>query len=129
MAGETTDGKSTNPIVRYFQDFKVLRSRSITPIAPQAVAVDWRDSSFRRADAIRLGPGGQVKRRTVLLEEPEDEAPEEETPPSEDTIDLSTVSPDALRELADLEEERRRGAIGEAEYQARRRKILAGNSE
>lgn len=106
-----------------YQDFKVVRSRSIVPIAKQTVAVEWRDAAFRKADAIRLGPGGRVKRRTMLLEEPEEQAPEEA--PS-DTVNLSNLTPEALRRLADLEEERRRGAIGEAEYQARRREILGG---
>lgn len=104
-----------------YQDFKVLRSKSIVPIAPQAVAVEWRHPDFRKADAVRIGRGGKIKRRTVLIEEPEEEAPEE-TPA--DVVDLSTLTSDALRQLADLEDERRRGDINEAEYVARRRKIL-----
>jgi len=102
-------------------EFKVLPGKSIVPVGRQEVAVDWRDPGFRRADSIRLGPGGAVTRRTVLMEEPEAEAPE--APPG-DVIDLSTLTPDALRKLADLEDERRRGEIDEAEYLARRREIL-----
>lgn len=105
-----------------YQDFKVVRGKSIVPIAPQAVAVEWRDPDFRKADAIRIGRGGELKRRTVLLEEPEEEAPDETTPA--DTVDLTDLSPGTLRALADLEEERRSGAINEAEYLARRREIL-----
>ncbi|MBW2312546.1 MAG: hypothetical protein JRH10_00025 [Deltaproteobacteria bacterium] len=104
-----------------YQDFKVLRSKSIVPIAPQAVAVEWRHPDFRKADAVRIGRGGKIKRRTVLIEEPEEEAPKE-TPA--DVVDISTLTSDALRQLADLEDERRRGSIGEAEYVARRRQIL-----
>jgi len=105
-----------------YQDFKVLPGKAIVPIARQAVAVAWRDPSFRKDDAIRLGPGGRVKRRTVLLEEPEAEAPRDAPG---NTVDLSKLTPDALRKLADLEEERRRGDVDEAEYRSRRRRILA----
>jgi hypothetical protein len=101
--------------------FRVLPGKSIVPVAPQSVAVDWRDDAFRRADAIRLAPGGRVERRTILLEEPPEQAPSA-APGS--AVDLSTLSPEALRELADLEEQRRSGAVGEAEYLARRRQIL-----
>jgi hypothetical protein len=101
--------------------FKVLPGRSIVPVAPQEVAIEWRDDVFRRADAVRLAPGGRVERRTILLEEPEDQAPQ--AAPG-DAVDLSTLTPEALRQLADLEEQRSSGAIGEAEYLARRRQIL-----
>jgi len=112
-----------------YQDFRVLGSDAIRPIAKQAVAVDWRDPAFRRADAIRLRPGGRVERRTILLEEPAAVAPEAgpagAPAPSAEAVDLSELSPEALRRLADLEEERRRGVIDEIEYRARRREILA----
>jgi hypothetical protein len=106
-----------------YQDFKVVRSKSIVPIGPQSVAVEWRDPDFRKADAIRIGRGGELKRRTVLMEEPVEEAPDE-APATGDAVDLSELGPDALRALADLEEERRSGVINEAEYVARRREIL-----
>jgi hypothetical protein len=105
-----------------YQDFKVIPGRSIVPIGRQAVAVEWRDPGFRRADAVRIGRGGQIKRRTVLMEEPEEEAPA--AAPDESAVDLSKLDPEALRALADLEEQRRRGEIGEADYVARRREIL-----
>jgi hypothetical protein len=105
-----------------YQDFKVLRTKSIVPIAPQAVAVEWRHPDFRKADAVRVGRGGKIKRRTVLIEEAEEDVPDEA--PDVDAVDLSTLTSDALRDLADLEDERRSGAIGEAEYVARRREIL-----
>jgi hypothetical protein len=105
-----------------FQKFKVLPSRGIVPIARQVVAVDWRQEAFRKPDAIRIRAGGRVERRTILLEEPEDEAPLD---PAAAAPDLSALTPGALRELADLEEARQGGRIGEAEYLARRRKILS----
>jgi hypothetical protein len=114
-----------------YQDFRVLRGHAIHPVAKQVVSVGWRDPYFRKANALRLGPGGQVKRRTILLEEPVEEAPEvagEGAPEPEEAVALPNLSPEALRALADLEEERRRGRIPEAEYQARRDAILREGS-
>lgn len=108
-----------------FQSFKVLPGSGIVPVARQVVAVDWRREGFRRADAIRIRSGGRVERRTILMEEPPDEAP---SALPEETVDLGTLSPEALRALADLEEARRDGALSEAEYTAERRKILSGNA-
>ena len=113
-------------VKKEFQSFKVLPSNGIVPIARQVVAVDWRRDSFRRADAIRIRSGGRVERRTVLMEEPEEVAP---AVAPEDTLDLSKVSPAKLRALADLEEARQAGSIGEAEYMAQRRKILSEPDE
>ncbi|NNL66602.1 MAG: hypothetical protein HKP30_10190 [Myxococcales bacterium] len=105
-----------------FQAFKVLPSSGVLPVGRQLVAVDWRRDSFRRPEAIRVGAGGRVKRRTILMEEPEAQAPRAAP---EDTVDLSDLTPEALRALADLEEQRRAGSIGEAEYLSKKRKILA----
>lgn len=101
--------------------FRVLGGRGILPVGPQAVAVDWRDDTFRRASSVRLRPGGRVQRRTILMEEPVEEAP---APRVEDTVDFSELSPETLRELADLEEARRSGEVSEAEYRARREDLL-----
>jgi hypothetical protein len=109
-----------------YQDFRVLPGPAIHPVAKQVVSVEWRDDYFRKANALRLGPGGRVKRRTILLEEPAEEAPEAslEEPAEEEAVTLPDLSPEALRALADLEEERRRGRISEADYQQRRDAIL-----
>lgn len=107
---------------REHQAFKVLPSGGIVPAARQVVAVEWRRDSFRRADAVRIRSGGRVERRTILLEEPEEQAPKADP---EDTLQIGDLSPEKLRALADLEEARRSGELGEAEYRSRRRKILA----
>jgi hypothetical protein len=94
--------------------FRVLASEGIEPTGHQSVAVHWRDERFRNPTTVRIGPGGKISRRTVLMEE---EAPDA------GGLALPT-DPDALRALADLEEARRAGAITEAEYQRRRRELL-----
>ncbi len=103
---------------------KVVPGPSMQVAATNAVAVDWRAPGFRRASNLRLGADGRVRRRTILLEEPALDTPGA-TPAVEMPADLS---PETLRGLADLEEERRAGAISESEYNRRRRELLQGVS-
>ena len=107
---------------REVMPFKVLASDGIVPVGAQAVAVAWRDPLFRAPGQVRVGPGGKVLRREILLESPEVEETATTTPEI-----TGHLSPETLRALADLEELRRQGAISEAAYQERRRSILAGD--
>jgi len=118
------DSKDTIPEPwpsREVMPFKVLASDGIVPVGTQAVVVAWRDPLFRAPGQVRVGPGGQVLRREILLEGPEEE--------TETTIPELTgrLSPETLRALADLEDLRRQGVISEAAYQERRRSILASD--
>jgi hypothetical protein len=106
---------------REVMPFKVLPSDGIVPVGAQAVVVAWRDPLFRTPGQVRVGPGGRVFRRQILLESPEEE-------PEDSAAEITGhLAPETLRALADLEELRRQGAISEATYQARRRAILAGD--
>jgi len=88
--------------------------------SPLLIAADWRDDVFRES-AVRVRAGGEVVRRTILMEAPSDtEAKPAGAGPPEG------LSPEALRALADLEETRRRGDLTENEYQTRRKAILSG---
>jgi hypothetical protein len=91
----------------------------------QIISANWRDPLFKDSSVISVRAGGQVVRRTVLMDSgPEATAPAE---PAEGAAPPPQgLSPEALRALADLEEDRRRGELTEAEYQSRRRQILAG---
>jgi len=104
---------------REVMPFKVLVSDGIVPIGAQAVVVAWRDPLFRAKGQVKMGPGGQILRRQILLE-----SPSEETEMTTPEIG-GHLSPETLRALADLEELRRQGAISEAAYQERRRSLLA----
>lgn len=99
--------------------FRVLASEGVDPTGHQSVAVHWRDERFRNPTTVRIGPGGKVMRRTILMGE---DAPAEEPAPAGARL---PDDPDVLRALADLEEARRAGEITEAEYQRRRRALLA----
>ena len=98
----------------------VLAGDGLVPQGPLRIAAVWRDDIFRDS-AVRVRAGGEVVRRTILMETPSetDSKPAGPAPPD-------GLSPEALRALADLEETRRRGELSEAEYQSRRRAILSG---
>jgi hypothetical protein len=99
-------------------EFQVAGSQHMQRTTPQTLAVDWSDPLFASPLGMR-SDRGEVRRRTVLMETPglrtkDDEV--EDLPPG--------LSPEALRELADLEEARQQGEITEAEYDERRDSIL-----
>jgi hypothetical protein len=105
---------------RRVQDFQVIAAEAVVPVGEQAVAVDWRSPVFREPTHVRVGSGGRLLRRSVLLES--EPAPEkEEGPESALPADLP---PETLRALADLQEQRTRGEISEPAYHARRRDLL-----
>jgi hypothetical protein len=109
----------TNKVV---QEFKVLPAEGLVPVGTQAVAVDWRSPIFREPTHVRVGPGGRLMRRTVLLES---EAPAEGDAPAKDPAVLpADLPPEALRALADLQEKRARGEISETTYHQQRRDLL-----
>ncbi len=100
--------------------FRLIPSRGLAMVDRQGVAIDWPGAAFAKPSRTRITPDGKVVRRTILMEAapqkgivPEDESP---LPPG--------LSATALRRLADLEEQRSRGQVSEAEYTSRRREIL-----
>jgi hypothetical protein len=102
---------------------RAVPSEGIAAEGNQLVTANWRDPIFKDSGALHVRPGGQVVRRTVLMD-----SGEGATLPSEPTTGAAVppqgVSPEGLRALADLEESRRRGELTEADYQAKRRQIL-----
>jgi hypothetical protein len=108
--------------------FRVLPGEAISPEGNQGVAVSWRDEVFRSPTAVRITPGGKIVKRTVLMES---EAPAAEPEPEHEelmpAVTSGNLTPEQLRALADLEEQRRDGQASENEYQARRARILRGD--
>ena len=100
---------------------KLYAGTAMALVDKQSAAIQWRDPIFSRPTRTKILPGGEVKRKTILLESPEG-IPEEELP--ERVSVPSGLSPAQLRALADLEEERLSGKITEAEYRMRQREIL-----
>jgi hypothetical protein len=99
--------------------FRVIGGPGVNPIGSQSVAVIWREERFRKASNIKIGAGGRVQRRTVLMESEGtlDDIPEPEAVGS-------VTNPDVLRDLADLEDARRTGQISEGEYNRQRDNLL-----
>jgi len=111
------------PEPRPGDDFAKVRMQAdiaMTVVDRQGLAIDWRDPIFARPTRTKVLPTGEVVRKTILLESPPeaDELPEPTALPE-------GLSPEQLRALADLEEQRRAGAITEPEYRARKRDIRA----
>jgi hypothetical protein len=103
--------------------FRVLAAPGLSLVGAQAVAADWRNPRFGRPTRAELRPDGKVVRRTVLMESPS----EPEAAQAPEALPQS-LSPAALRQLADLEEQRRRGELTESYYETRRREILAADA-
>jgi len=109
---------------KYPLEFNLVVEKGMMLVDHQAVAAEWRDPIFRKPTRTRLTPSGKVVRRTILMESFEDETDYGPRPQmSED------LSPEQLRALADLEEQRRSGKISEGQYNASRNRILRGESQ
>jgi hypothetical protein len=100
------------------QSFKLYTGAAMSLVSDQALAIDWRDAVFAKPSRTRVLPTGEVQRREILMESPEEvkDDPALHLP--------ENMSPEQLRALADLEEQRRAGRITETEYRTRRRAIL-----
>jgi hypothetical protein len=109
---------------KYPLKFRLVVEKGMMLVDHQAVAAEWRDPIFRKPTRTRITPGGKVVRRTILMESFEDETDYGPRPQMSDDL-----SPEQLRALADLEEQRRSGGITEGEYNARRNRILRGETE
>ena len=108
--------------------FRIIPGTAMNFVDPQTVAIAWRDPIFSRPTRTRVSPSGELIRRTILMESPEEEVGPSAPAASQSMSIPSGTSPGALRALADLEEQRRRGEINELEYTKRRRDILAADA-
>ncbi|HVH06929.1 MAG TPA: hypothetical protein VNE71_13110 [Myxococcota bacterium] len=106
---------------RVSQTFKVLPAEGIVPTGDQTLAADWRNPVFREATNVKVGPGGKLLRRQVLMEGEAPTAGEEEVEPATLPSDLPA---ETLRGLAELQERRTRGEISETTYHRERRDLL-----
>jgi hypothetical protein len=89
---------------------------------PQALEIEWQSSVFRTAYHLPGTSGGEKRRREVLFQAP---IPKDELREADDgSLSLDELTPEQLRTLADLEEDRRQGRITEAAYQRSKRQLL-----
>lgn len=101
--------------------FRVVTGKSMHAVGPHALAVRWRDPRF--ANVAQSLDSKTVRTRTILMESP---VPQEEIGAALPTQLSDRLSPETLRQLADLEEERRKGLLTEDAYMFRRDQLLRG---
>lgn len=120
-------------IGKFPSKFRILPGKAMKPVDEQALAIAWNDPVFQKATATRVTPSGQMVRKTILMESDE---PESDLDTGSDASGAKPsgaqpipagISPETLRELADLEERRQRGEISEYDYEKQRNKILAAD--
>lgn len=100
--------------------FKLQPSEGMYAEGSYAVSVDWQDPVFRRPLRAAVEDGDR-RERTILFDDP---AVTEKRRPRPVGGILSQLSPDQLRALADLEEQRHAGKLTEGRYRKLRRDIL-----
>ena len=103
-------------------DFRVVSGEPIYFAGVQDLEIDWRHDAFRQAFRLPGSTEGRRVRREVLESSPVPKAELEESAP--DGLRLDELTPEQLRALADLEEERRAGRITETAYQRARRELM-----
>ena len=103
-------------------DFRVVTADPIYFVGAQDVEIDWRSDVFKKAFKMPGSTGGEKRRREVLEQSPITEA--ERTSQDNGGVSIGDLTPQQLRALADLEEDRRQGRITEAAYQRARRQLL-----
>lgn len=103
-------------------EFRVVPGKSMHAVGPYALAVRWRDPRFAKL-APSLDTQG-VRTRTILLDSP---VPKDEAGAALPSELSDQLSPETLRALADLEEERRLGLVTEDAYRFRRDELLRGS--
>jgi len=116
-------------IGKFPSDFRILPGQAMKIVDEQSLAIAWNNKIFERPTRTRVTPSGKMIRKTILMEshEPEFDSDAESDVGAERKEKLTIpagISAKTLRELADLEEKRQRGEIGEYEYERRRREIL-----
>lgn len=119
--------KEKDPLPRPSRDrqpmnFRIVSGDHMFYIGPQALEIAWQDPVFRKPYKLPGSTQGTQQRREILVESPVTE--EERQQIDQEGVSLGELTPDQLRALADLEEDRRSGKITEAAYQRARRQLL-----
>ncbi len=107
---------------RRAMDFRVLSGGPIYFAGVQDLEIDWQNDVFRSAFRLPGTTSGKKRQREVISTSP---VPKSEIEASQkDGVSLEQLTPEQLRALADLTEERREGRITETAYQRARRQIM-----
>ncbi len=101
---------------------KLYPDTAMVLLDTHSVKVAWRDPIFDKPTRTRILATGEVMRKTILLESPDEDIPEGQG--QQQQVPPAGLSPGQLRALADLEEERLAGRITEGEYRIRQQEIV-----
>ena len=119
------DGSLPKPRRDYSpMDFRVVAGDPLFYAGPQALEIDWLNPVFRFAYRLPGSTEGTKRRREIL---DSSAIPQDEQDTASDrgkSVAIDELTPDQLRALADLEEDRREGRITELAYQRARRQLL-----
>ncbi|MAG29980.1 MAG: hypothetical protein CL908_03685 [Deltaproteobacteria bacterium] len=103
-------------------DFRAVNGEHMYYVGSQALEIAWQDPVFRTAYRLPGSTRGEKRKREILAESPM--TTEERKALRKEGIGIDQLTPDQLRALADLEEDRSAGRITEAAYQRARRQLL-----
>ncbi len=114
-------------------DFRLVSNNdAMISTGAQSVSIDWTADTFRRAGRIAVKPGQKAVQREILLQdtsEPEETSPEQKSirgPRPSSSQSLRDLTPQQREALNQLENERQKGTVTEADYQIRYQKIIQG---
>jgi len=105
-------------------NFRVVAGEHLYYAGPQTLEIDWRNPVFQAAYRLPGSTEGAKRRREVIDRSPIPQAEQDAASTRGGGTSIDDLSPDQLRALADLEEDRRQGRITESTYQRARRQIL-----
>jgi hypothetical protein len=102
--------------------FRVVSGDHVYYAGPRSLEIDWQNPVFRTTYRLPGSSGGEKRTREVLMDSPIPKAELDEA--AGDGVSIDQLSPEQMRALADLEEDRRAGRITETAYQRARRQLL-----
>ncbi|MGH9884500.1 MAG: hypothetical protein ACREBE_03170 [bacterium] len=102
--------------------FKIVPGEAQRISGDRAVLIAWRDDYYRKPVNLSFRDG-QARRRTVLMEMPDEVDPKAPAAPTSVPPGLADAQ---IRALDQLDAARQSGLVKEADYQRRRRLILEG---
>ena len=104
--------------------FRVIAGEHLYYAGPQTLEIEWQSPVFRKPYHLPGTTGGSKRRRSIIEQSPIPREEREAASRDADEVGIEALSPEQLRALADLEEDRREGRITEATYQRAKRQLL-----
>lgn len=105
-------------------EFRVVSGDPLFYAGPQTLEIAWRDPAFTAEFRLPGTTKGSKRRREILLEAPIPKSERNAANASEGSLGIEELSPEQLRALADLEDDREQGRITETAYQRAKRQLL-----